>query len=112
MAFDTYLTPAKLGRGAIGTSVSTFYTVPALTRSFVKNIDICNTTSGSLTVTLYLVESGGTAGAANTLIPTVSISPNGMFQWAGTQILNAGDTIQAIASGAGCTLNASGAEAV
>jgi len=35
-----------------------------------------------------------------------------MFQWSGSQILNAGDTIQATASGSGVTINASGAEAV
>lgn len=112
MAFDTYLTPTKLGRGAIGATISTFYTVPVLTRAFVKNIDICNTTSTPMTVTLYLVESGGSAGAANTLIPGIMLPANGIYQWTGTQILNAGDTIQAIASTTGSTLNASGAEAV
>lgn len=114
MAFDGTLTPTKLGRGAIDTSpaVTTFYTVPTLTRALVTDIDICNTTAGALTVTVYLVESGGTPGAANTLIPGVTVSPNGMFTWNGLQILNAGDTIQATASGAGCTANISGAEAV
>jgi len=114
MAFDTYLTPTKLGRGAIATSptVTTVYTCPVLTRAFVKSIDLCNTTASSLTITVYLVESGGTPGASNTLVPTITLPPNGMFQWSGSQILNAGDTIRATASGAGVTINASGAEAV
>lgn len=114
MAFDGTLTPTKLGRGAIAASptVTTFYTVPVLTRAMVTDIDICNTTAAALTVTLYLVESGGAPGASNTLIPGVTISPNGMFPWHGLQVLNAGDTIQATASGAGCTANISGAEAV
>lgn len=114
MAFDSTLTPTKLGRGAIDTSptVTTFYTVPVNTRALVTDIDICNTTAAALTVTVYLVESGGTPGAANTLIPTVTVAAYGMFPWHGLQVLNAGDTIQATASGAGCTANISGGEAV
>lgn len=108
------ITPAKLGRGAIGTTptVTTFYTVPTLKRAIVKTMDICNTTAAALTVTVYLVESGGSPGAANTLVPGVTVAANGMFQWSGSQILNAGDTIQATASGAGCTINVSGGECV
>jgi hypothetical protein len=113
MAFSS-ITPAKLGRGAVDTTptLTTVYTVPTLTRAIVKTIDLCNTTAAALTVTVYLVEAGGTAGASNTLIPGVTIPPNGVFQWTGTQILNASDKIQATASGAGITINASGGEAV
>lgn len=106
--------PANLGRGAIATTptLTTLRITPALTRDIVKCIDICNTTAGVLTITVYLVESGGAAGASNTLIPTINMPPNGVFQWTGTQVLNAGDSIQATASGAGITINVSGAEAV
>jgi len=114
MAYDGSLTPTKLGRGTLGTSptVTTFYTVPALTRTFVTSIDLCNTTAAALTATVYLVESGGSPGASNTLIPGITIAANGLFQWTGAQILNAGDSIRATASGAGVTINASGGEAV
>lgn len=114
MAFDSAITPAKLGRGAVDTTptVTTLYTVPALTRTFVTSIDLCNTTAAALTVTLYLVESGGSPGAANTLIPTVSIDANSMMQWTGSQVLHAGDSIRATASGAGITANISGGEAI
>jgi len=112
MAFDV-ITPVKMGQAAITTGVTTLYTVPTLTRTFVKDIDICNTSSSaSATVTVYLVPSGGTAGTGNTLAPGVTIPPNGMFQWSGNQIMNAGDTIQIIASATGCTINAGGGEAV
>lgn len=112
MAFQT-VTPVKLGQAAITTGVTTLYTVPASTRTFVKDIDICNTSSStSATVTVYLVPSAGTAGTSNMLVPTVIIPPNGMFQWSGNQILNAGDTIQIVASATGCTINAGGGEAV
>jgi hypothetical protein len=111
VAYDL-ITPVKLGRGAISTSptVDTIYTVPSLARAIVKDIDISNTTGGPLTVTVYLVESGGSPGASNTLIPTISIAANTAFQWIGTQILNAGDSLRTTASGAGLTINASGAE--
>ena len=113
MAFQV-VTPIKLGRGAIATTptLTTLRTTPASTRDIVKCIDICNTTTGNLTATVYLVESGGTAGASNTLIPTITLNANTPFQWTGTQVLNAGDTIQATASGAGITINVSGGEVV
>lgn len=111
MAFDS-ITPAKLGRGSIGATVSTFYTVPALTRTFVKDIDIANTTSTTINATVYLVESGGTAGTSNALLYAVMIPANGTLQWTGSQILHAGDTIQALGSTTGLTINISGGEAV
>lgn len=113
MAFDA-ITPAKLGQSAIATTptLTTVYTVPSLTRTFVKNIDVANTTAAPLTVNIYLVPSGGTAGTGNMLFPTVSIPANSIVQWTGSQILNTGDFIQATGSGAGLTINASGGEAI
>lgn len=111
MAFDV-ITPVKLGRGAVGIALTTLRTTPVLTRDIVKNIDLSNTTALSKTVTLYLVESGGAAGAANTLIPTIALPAYTIFQWTGAQVLNAGDTIQAIASAVGVTANVSGGECV
>ena len=111
MAFQN-VTPIKLGQAAIGVTVSTLYTVPASTRTYVKDLDIANTTASSLNVSVFLVPSGGSAGNTNILIPGITIPPSGMFQWSGTQFLNAGDTVQVIASATGCTINASGGEAV
>lgn len=111
MAFDV-ITPVKLGRGAIGTSLSTPYTVPSSTRGLVKNIDICNTTAVDRLVKVYLVPSGDSAGTANSLMYDVTIPANGIFQWTGIQVLNAGDTIQVSADAVGCTINVSGGEAV
>jgi hypothetical protein len=110
MAFDV-ITPAKLGQGAVGITPFIFYTVPANTRTFVKNIDICNTTLVSKSITGYLVPIGDSPTADNTLIPGITVPANGMFQWAGVQLLNAGDTIQLMADVVGCTANISGAEA-
>jgi hypothetical protein len=45
------------------------------------------------------------------LFPTVSMPANSMVQWSGIQVLNAGDFIQGIGSGAGITCNITGDEA-
>jgi len=112
MAFDV-ITPTKLGQGSIAASLTTRYTVPASTRTLVKDITVCNTsTTTAISVSVYLVPSGGTAGATNILISNIQIPASGLFQWTGVQIMNAGDFIQDIASATGCTINISGGEAV
>lgn len=113
MAFDV-ITPTKLGRGALATTptLTTVYTVPTLTRTIVKTIDICNTTTGRLTAYVYLVESGGTAGTSNALLYAMSVPPSGNIQWTGAQVMNAGDVIQASGSASGLTINVSGGECV
>ncbi len=111
MAFDI-ITPVKLGRGGLTAVIATFYTVPTLTRAIVKTIDICNTNSVKADVTIYLVPNSGIANDGSTLIPTITIDANSVFQWAGAQVLNIGDTIQALSSIAGVTVNISGGECV
>jgi len=111
MAFDI-ISPVKLGQLALTASAQTVYTVPSLARAIVKTIDICNTNSSNVTVTVYLVPSGGSANNATTLIPGPIVVANGMFQWSGAQVLSEGDTIRAVASTTGVTINVSGAECV
>ena len=109
MAFDV-ITPTKLGQGALTSVIATVYTVPSLERAIVKTIDICNTNTVTVTVTVYLVPSGGSAIDSTTLIPSIDISAKGMFQWAGAQVLNDGDTISALSSISGVTINISGGQ--
>jgi len=109
--FQTVI-PSKLGLAALTTSEAAIVTVPDLARAFVKTIDVCNTTAGPLTFDLYLVPDGETAGTDNALAYQVSLGANSLFQWTGTQILDAGDTIQAKASAAGITVHVSGGVAV
>jgi hypothetical protein len=104
------ITPVKLGQAAIGTSASTLYTVPAATRTYVKDIDVVNTGTASITFDVYLVGSGGSVSTATALIYQQPLGPKQIFSWNGTQILNAGDTIQVLASATGLTINASGGE--
>lgn len=101
----------KLAQGAIGTGTGTLaYTVPLGYRTTVSVVDICNTTTSPLTLSLHFVPTGIAVGSTNMLVPAVSIAGNTMFQWCGNQILNAGDFIQAIGSASGLTMNISGNE--
>jgi hypothetical protein len=111
MAYNN-ITPVKLGQAAMTTGYVTLYTTPANTRTFVKDLDIINTSAASIGIYVSLVPSGGTAGTSNALFYNTQLPANTIVQWAGSQILNAGDTIQVKASTTGCTITVSGAEAV
>jgi hypothetical protein len=111
MAFQN-ITGLKLGQAAITTSYATLYTAPTATRTYVKDIDICNTTGSSIGVYVSLVPSGDTAGTDNAVFYNAALPAYSTLQWCGMQILNAGDTIQMKASATGCTITASGGEAL
>lgn len=105
------VTLKKLGQAAIGTAVSTLYTVPASTKAIAKSIDICNTATSGTTVRLFLVPNGGTAGTTNAMLYDMSLPANSTLSWTGAQILDtAGDTIQIQAGATGCTITASGVQ--
>ena len=106
------ITPARLGQAAITTSYVTLYTTPVNTRSFVKDIDIINTTAASISIYVSLVPSGGTAGSDNALFYNVPLPAHTLVQWCGSQIMSAGGFISVKASAVGCTITASGAEAI
>ena len=111
MAFDV-ITPAKLGQAAITTGVTTLYTVPASTRTLVKEMNISNTTAASINVRVFLVPSAGTAGTTNAFLYDIAVPPNNSLQYNGIQVMNASETIQVQAAATGLTITASGAEAV
>ena len=97
-----------LFRGAMTTSTSTLFTVQTGRQYAVTDIEITNTSGGSLTYSVYLVPSGGAAAASNALFATVSIAANTTFQWKGQQVITAGATIQAIGSAATLTIMVTG----
>ena len=108
MAFQN-ITPTKLGQAAITTGVTTLYTVPASTRTLLKEFSISNTTGAPINVRVFLVPAAGTAYAFLYNVPV----PNGnALQYNGVQVMNAGETIQVQAASAGLTITASGAEAI
>jgi len=74
-------TPKCGGRGQLGTSSSTLYTAPSDTSptgstqgALLKSIVLCNTDSSARTVTLYLVESGGSAADNRAIFKDLSIA--------------------------------------
>lgn len=101
----------QLGQAALTTSYATLYTVPTNYRTYIKDIDICNTTAGAINVYVSFVPSGGTASASNAILYNAVIPAYSTLQWCGAQILNVGGTIQAKGSAAGCTMTVTGGEA-
>ena len=111
MAFQNIIGNVLIPATAITGSFVTLYTTPASTRTFLKCIDICNTTSGTLTVFVSLVATGGTAGTANALYSGYTIAANTTLSWRGLQVLVAGTFISVKSTTTGLTITASGGEA-
>jgi hypothetical protein len=101
----------RLAQAETTTGYVTIYTTPLLTRTYVKNIDICNTTSGSLRFYVHLIPAGGTAGSGNALFFNAPIAGNTTVQWTGSEILTPGDLIQIKGSAAGISVTITGGEA-
>lgn len=101
----------QLGQAALTTSYATLYTVPANYRTYIKQFDICNTTSGVITVYVSLVPSGGTAGTGNSIFYNTSVPAYSTLQWCGAQVIDAAGTFQAKASATGATVTITGGEA-
>ena len=112
MANFQTVTAVKLGQAAITGTIATLYTTPALSKTYVKQLDICNTTGGTLAVDVHLVPALGTANTANAIYYAFSVVGNRVLQWKGIQVMDAGETIKVRASSTGLTITASGGEAV
>lgn len=105
----------KLAQGAIGTGSGTLaYTVPITPKSVyvttVRIIDITNTTAAGINVRVHLVPKGGAVGTANALAYDLPVPANDVMPVLrnGDHVLDTGDFIQCIASGAGLVMNISG----
>ena len=75
-------------------------TCPVNAQVIIKRAVFTNVTSGAITLTVYRVQSGGTPGATNTIISAYSVAAGTAYvapEFA-NMVLNAGDTIQALAS--------------
>jgi len=81
------------------TSASTIYTATGL-RAQVLAATVTNTSGGAVSVTIYLVPNGQSAGDANTLVKARSLNAGESYKVIELvgQAMNAGDTIQALAS--------------
>jgi len=110
MAFQN-IVGYKLGQAEMPTTYFTVYTVPPNVRTYIKDIDICNTATGSSRFYVHLVPFGKSAAVENALFYNAPINANTTVQWTGSQILNAGDTVQVKGSVAGITIAVTGGEA-
>ena len=132
MASYQNIVPKQLAQAALTTTAAELYTVPVIlansavgttsnvtqtTRTYLKDMNICNTTAAAITVFVFVVPNGGTASAANALLYGFSVAANSVYRWTGAQILpesltaTTKTTLQAYGSAVGLTLTASGGEA-
>jgi hypothetical protein len=107
MAFQS-IVGAKLTQAPFTTAYVIIYTAPANSRVYVKDIDLCNTTSSAFTVYVNLVPATNSPTTANALFYNVNVPAYTTVQWTGSQILNEGDTIQVKASAAGGAISITG----
>jgi len=110
------VTPIQIAQAALTTSYATLYTVPTNpttpTRTYLKDMDICNTTAGALYVYVSIVPSAGTASSSNAIFYNTLVPANSTLQWSGTQVMPTLATLQAKGSATGLTITVSGGEAV
>lgn len=101
--------PSVGARGQLTNSNATIYTAPtapvsplgAVATAVLTSIVFCNTDSRARTVTLYLVESGGSAAANRAMLSAASVPANTTWTWdcgpSGIPLADS-ETIQGLAS--------------
>ncbi len=90
----THVTPQTIA----GTA-ETLYTVPASTVSVVE-VELVNNGATNRTVTVYIVENGGTAGNGNVVLSAVTVTRSTVGIRVGPYSMEAGATVQALCSSA------------
>lgn len=109
------VTPKTITSAQLTGTAATYYTAPANTRAIIRKLTFTNLDTSARTITVYLVPSGGIAGAANTLISAQSIGAGECYECfpAQGQVLQAAGSIQALADvAAKVTVQGSVAEVV
>ena len=96
LATITTLIRARLYQGQPGITMSTVYTVPAVTDVSVRTILLCNTTPLVATVTVAVVPSGGTAGITNQVLSALSVAGNTTVTVDTTIHMTSGDFLAAL----------------
>jgi len=92
-------------------AVAIQYTAPTLSYVVIRHVVFTNTTAGAVTVTAYIVPSGGSVADSGKVLDAYSIAAHTAYvspELAGV-VLNAGDTVRCFASAAtSISMNASG----
>ena len=90
-------TEANLSHGLVTTSVDTLYTVPASTTAIVKDIQVCNTSATSATITIWIDPNGTSATDAEAILSNWNVPANDFVHWSGFIVMSAASTIKATA---------------
>jgi len=104
------ITPKDLGQKALTVADQTIYTAPALTTTTLRTVTVCNTTGGTVLVTVYKVPSGQVAGDGYALMRDLLVPGRGVAQDDGVHVIETGGTVVAHASAVGLTISLDGAE--
>lgn len=105
-------TPKQLFQAALSTTTTTLYTAPASPGyAELLSLVLVNSTTSPITVSLYVVPSGGTPQAGNAIAYSWSLDTPGIpYVVRPALVIPSGATIQGSASAAGVTVTASGLE--
>lgn len=99
-----YNLKAIIDSAQLTNAAATYYTTPANTKCEIRKITFVNTSASAVTVTVYLIPSGGTATDTTTIKKSKALAPAGFNgdSWSCSEsvghCLNAGGFIQAICS--------------
>ena len=104
------ITFKAMARVAVGTTLSTAYTVPASTVAVLKELNFTNTATVARKIRAHIVPTAESATTSNAIIYDMTIPANSPFPLQYHMVLNAGDRIQVVADFTGVTLTASGIE--
>lgn len=74
----------------------------------IKHIRIVNTTSGSLTVSLFKGATGGSAAGTEFAYSATAVAANSSVDWYGLLRLDSADFLTGVGSSTGLTFNAEG----
>ena len=88
--------PQRIGPTLLTNSLATIFT--ANRPVIVTSLLIANTSASAVTVLVSLVPVGGTSAASNRIIPDLSVLANDVLKRDLDVVMNAGDTLQALAS--------------
>lgn len=104
----TSISPAVLQPGIVlGTSAVAIVTAAVNQQNIIKRAVFSNPTGGAVPFTVYRIPSGGSVGTATVIIPSRAIAAGAtdLAPELANMVLNAGDTIQALA-GTAASINA------
>lgn len=100
-------TPINMGYGQLSNSSGTLYTAPSGTiagassqKAILREIWLSNTDTSTRTVTLYVVENGGSAADNRALLKDVTIAEKTMYRIECECVLESGETVRGLADSA------------